>query len=299
MVVEKECGLSIRPSELESSIAAAKREALSAFGEDELLIEKYIAEGRHIEFQIFGDKHGHTIHLLERECTIQRRFQKILEESPSPALDDNLRIRMGETAVKVAKALNYDNAGTVEFLLDETTNDFYFLEVNTRLQVEHPVTEEITGLDLVEWQIEVAEGKPLPLQQEEIKGNGYAVEARLYAEDPAKDFLPATGVVQLWKVPQVEGLRIETAIQSGSEISIHYDPMIAKLILWDKNRRAAHRKMAYTLKHLKCLGLTTNQDFLLHLFEQAAIQQGEYDTHYVKNHVEGTSYTPKKVFKLR
>ena len=184
---------------------------------------------------------------------------------------------MGEAAVKAAKALKYDNAGTVEFIFDDTSRDFFFLEVNTRLQVEHPVTEEITGLDLVELQIEVAEGKPLPIKQEDVKANGYAIEARLYAEDPNNDFLPATGVVELWDVPPVEGLRVETAIKSSSEISIHYDPMIAKLIVWDKSRRAAHRKMAYTLRHLKCLGLTTNQDFLLHLFEQPAIQQGEYD----------------------
>lgn len=277
-------------SELESNIEGAKREAKSSFGDDELIIEKYIAKGRHIEFQIFGDKHGNAIHVLERECTIQRRYQKVLEESPSPVLDEKLRTVMGDAAVKAAKALNYDNAGTVEFIFDDTTNDFFFLEVNTRLQVEHPVTEEVTGLDLVELQIEIAEGKPLPLKQPEVKGNGYAIEARLYAEDPTNDFLPATGVVHFWDVPQVEGLRIETAIKSGSEISIHYDPMIAKIIVWDKNRNSAHRKMAYTLRHLKCLGLTTNQDFLLHLFEQAAIQQGDYDTHYIKNHFDATAF---------
>ena len=282
-----------KASELESNIAAAKREAQSSFGDDELIIEKYIAKGRHIEFQIFGDQHGNAIHMLERECTIQRRYQKVLEESPSPVLDENLRATMGTAAVKAAKALNYDNAGTVEFIFDDTTNDFFFLEVNTRLQVEHPVTEEVTGLDLVELQIEVAEGKPLPITQDEVTSKGYAIEARLYAEDANNDFLPATGVVQLWEVPQVEGLRIETAIQSGSEISIHYDPMIAKVIVWDKTRNAAHRKMAYTLRHLKCLGLTTNQDFLLHLFEQPAIQQGDYDTHYIKNNFDVTSFGKK------
>lgn len=285
-------------ADLEQNIAAAKREAQSAFGDDELIIERYIAKGRHIEFQIFGDKHGNAIHILERECTIQRRYQKVLEESPSPVLNDNLRDVMGEAAVKAAKALNYDNAGTVEFIFDETTNDFYFLEVNTRLQVEHPVTEEITGLDLVELQIETAEGKPLPITQEEVSGNGYAIEARLYAEDATNDFLPATGKVQLWEVPKVEGLRIETAVQSGSEISIHYDPMIAKIIVWDKNRRSAHRKMIYTLRHLKCLGLTTNQDFLLHLFEQTAVQQGDYDTHYIKNHFDANTFNKKTAFQL-
>ena len=275
-----------KPADLESNIKAAKRESKSSFGDDELIIERYIAKGRHIEFQIFGDKHGNAIHVLERECTIQRRYQKVLEESPSPVLTEALRQEMGEAAVKAAKALKYDNAGTVEFIFDDTSNEFFFLEVNTRLQVEHPVTEEVTGIDLVELQIEVAEGKPLPLTQDEVKGEGYAIEARLYAEDPTNDFLPATGVVKLWDVPSVDGLRIETAIKSGSQISIHYDPMIAKIIIWDKNRSTAHRKMAYTLKHLKCLGLTTNQDFLLHLFEQPAIQKGDYDTHYIKNHFD-------------
>ena len=287
-----------KAADLESNIKAAKRESKSSFGDDELIIERYIAKGRHIEFQIFGDKHGNAIHVLERECTIQRRYQKVLEESPSPVLTEALRQEMGEAAVKAAKALKYDNAGTVEFIYDDTSNEFFFLEVNTRLQVEHPVTEEVTGLDLVELQIEVAEGKPLPLTQAEVKGNGYAIEARLYAEDASNDFLPATGVVQLWDVPAVDGLRIETAIKSGSQISIHYDPMIAKIIVWDKNRSTAHRKIAYTLKHLKCLGLTTNQDFLLHLFEQPAIQKGEYDTHYISNHFDATTFNQKSTQQL-
>ncbi len=271
---------------LEKAIESAKREALSAFGDDELIIEKYIAQGRHIEFQIFGDRHGNALHLLERECTIQRRYQKVLEESPSPALDEGLRSKMGEAAIQAAKALNYDNAGTVEFIFDDKTKDFFFLEVNTRLQVEHPVTEAITGLDLVQMQIEVAEGRPLAIRQTDVKGNGYAIEARLYAEDAAHNFMPATGKVLHWEIPQVEGLRVDTAVCSGSEVSIHYDPMIAKLIVHDRNRATAHRKMAYTLRHLKCLGLTTNQDFLLHLFEKTAIQQGNYDTHFIQEHVD-------------
>lgn len=282
-----------KAEELENNIKSAKRESKSAFGDDELIIEKYISKGRHIEFQIFGDKHGNAIHILERECTIQRRYQKVLEESPSPVLTESLRHEMGEAAIKAAKALNYDNAGTVEFIYDDTTNDFFFLEVNTRLQVEHPVTEEVTGIDLVELQITVAEGNPLPITQAEVKGDGYAIEARLYAEDPINDFLPATGDVQLWDVPAVDGLRIETAIKSGSQISIHYDPMIAKIIVWDKTRSSAHRKMSYILKHLKCLGLTTNQDFLLHLFKQPTIQKGEYDTHYIKNHFDATAFGQK------
>lgn len=271
---------------LQKNIEAAKREAKSAFGDDELIIEKYIEKGRHIEFQIFGDQHGHAIHLLERECSVQRRYQKVWEESPSPVLDEALRSIMGEAAVKAAKALDYDNAGTVEFIFDEKTKSFYFLEVNTRLQVEHPVTEEVTGLDLVQMQIEVAEGRPLAISQADVKGNGYAIEARLYAEDASNNFMPATGNVLQWEVPQVDGLRVETAVGSGSEISIHYDPMIAKLIVHDQNRATAHRKMAYTLRHLTCMGLTTNQDFLLHLFEQQAIQQGDYDTQYIQKHID-------------
>ena len=285
-------------SELASQIASAQREALAAFGDDELIIEKYISQGRHIEFQIFGDKHGNAIHILERECTIQRRYQKVLEESPSPALTDTLRQEMGDAAVRAAKALNYDNAGTVEFIFDESNGSFYFLEVNTRLQVEHPVTEEITGLDLVKMQIEVAESNPLSVRQDDINSRGYAIEARLYAEDPAHDFTPSTGIILLWDIPQVEGLRIETAVETGSRISIHYDPMIAKMIVWDETRSGAHRKMLYILRHLKCMGITTNQDFLLHLFEQENVQKGDYTTHYIDQYVDFQKLDSKTEFQL-
>lgn len=270
-------------SELEKAIEAAQSEAQNAFGDSELIIEKYIALGRHIEFQIFGDKHGNAVHILERECSIQRRYQKIIEESPSPALSEELRTKMGEAALKAAKALHYDNAGTVEFMLDDQTQDFYFLEVNTRLQVEHPVTEEITGLDLVALQIKIAEGQPLPFSQPEIQAKGYAVECRLYAEDAQNDFMPATGKILHWQVPKVEGLRVETAVESGSEISIYYDPMIAKLIVWAETRAEAHRKMHYVLCNLLCLGLTTNQNFLSKLFENQLFREGKYDTHFLKS----------------
>ncbi len=280
--------------DIKTAIEAAKREAKSAFGDDELIIEKYIASGRHIEFQIFGDQHGNAIHLLERECTIQRRYQKIIEESPSPVLSDALRQKMGEAAVQAAKALKYDNAGTVEFIFDEKTKDFYFLEVNTRLQVEHPVTEEITGLDLVQMQIESVQGLPLTIQQNEVEGKGYAIECRLYAEDAANDFLPVTGKIQRFEIPKVEGLRVETAIQSGSEISVFYDPMIAKLIVWDDSRQAAQRKMQYVLSNLVCLGTTTNQDFLLHVLKNADFQQGNYDTHFIKNKLDLTAFAEKE-----
>ena len=270
-----------KAEDIEKAIEAAKRESMNAFGNDELIVEKYIASGRHIEFQIFGDQQGHAIHMLERECSIQRRYQKVIEESPSPVLDETLRTKMGDAAVRAAKALNYDNAGTVEFIFDDQTKEFYFLEVNTRLQVEHPVTEEVTGLDLVQLQIESAQGTALPYLQEEIKGSGYAIEVRLYAEDAANNFLPVTGKIERFEVPSVEGLRVETAIQSGSEISIFYDPMIAKLIVWDINRAAAHRKMQYVLRHLVCLGIKTNQNFLLHLLEQQSFLEGDYNTQYL------------------
>lgn len=287
-----------QPETMAVAVDAAKREAQNAFGNDELIIEKYIASGRHIEFQILGDQHGHILHILERECTIQRRYQKVIEESPSPVLTPALRQQMGEAAVKAAQALKYDNAGTVEFIFDDQTQQFYFLEVNTRLQVEHPVTEEITGLDLVQLQIEIAEGNPLTLIQEAIQAKGYAVECRLYAEDASNQFLPVTGTIQQWAIPQVEGLRVETAVQSGSEISMYYDPMIAKIIVWDEQRTAAHRKMKYALSNLLCLGITTNQDFLIQLFGNPQVTQGKYDTHFLANHFDyqqlNTHHTLKK-----
>ena len=278
--------------ELKASIEGAKREGLSSFGNDELIIEKYFPSSRHIEFQIFGDQHGNAIHILERECSIQRRYQKIIEESPSPALTDELRNEMGEAAVRAAKSLNYDNAGTVEFILSDK-NEFFFLEVNTRLQVEHPVTEEITGLDLVQMQIEVAEGRPLSVTQEDVKGNGYAIECRLYAEDAANDFMPAIGEILKWSTPEitgkagelagsVDGLRIETGVESGSVISTHYDPMIAKLITHGKDRAEGQRKMSAALANLNCLGLTTNQDFLKAILANADFQAGKYDTHFLQ-----------------
>ncbi len=268
--------------ELKASIEGAKREGQSSFGDDELIIEKYFPSSRHIEFQIFGDQHGNAIHLLERECSIQRRYQKIIEESPSPALTEALRSEMGEAAVKAAKSLNYDNAGTVEFILSDK-NEFFFLEVNTRLQVEHPVTEEVTGLDLVQMQIEVAEGRPLSVTQEDIKGNGYAIECRLYAEDAANDFMPATGKILKWSTPDIDGLRIETGVESGSVISTHYDPMIAKLITHGKDRAEAQRKMSAALSNLNCLGLTTNQNFLKAILANTDFQAGKYDTHFLLN----------------
>ncbi len=272
--------------ELQGAIDSAKREATNAFGDDELLIEKYIESGRHIEFQIFGDQHGNAIHLLERECTIQRRYQKVIEESPSPVMTEELRARMGQSAVLAAKALDYDNAGTVEFIYDDKTDNFYFLEVNTRLQVEHPVTEAITGLDLVQMQIESAMGMPLHLKQEDVVGNGYAIEARLYAEDASRDFAPVTGIVHKFEFPSIEGLRVESAIESGSEISMFYDPMIAKVIVKDKDRNAAQAKLAYALRHMICQGTITNQSFLQTLLEHQEFKSGNYDTQFIEKEID-------------
>ena len=268
--------------EITSLIDAAKREAINAFGDDEMIIEKYISSGRHIEFQIFADQQGNTIHLLERECTIQRRHQKVIEESPSPIMSNELREQMGASAVNAAKAINYDNAGTVEFIYDDNSGSYYFLEVNTRLQVEHPVTEEITGLDLVQMQIEVAQGLPLGVKQKDISANGYALEVRLYAEDPSTDFLPVTGTIHKFETPNVKGLRVETSICSGSEISIYYDPMIAKIIVHDTTRGNAHRKLRHVLRNMVCLGVTTNQDFLLKICANELFHKGKYNTHFIQ-----------------
>jgi len=275
--------------ELAKAIQSAKREANNAFGDDELIIEKYIDSGRHIEFQIFGDKHGNVIHLHERECSIQRRYQKVMEESPSPIMSDELRQRMGTAAVNAAKALEYDNAGTVEFIYDDKSGDFYFLEVNTRLQVEHPVTEEITGLDLVQMQIESAMGVPLQFEQANIPRNGYAIELRLYAENPENNFLPETGIIHHFNAPELNGFRLETSVGSGSEISIFYDPMIAKLIVHADNRLQAISKMKYVLEQLVCLGVTTNQGFLRDLMKHEKIKAGSYDTHFIQEEMNTTS----------
>ena len=272
--------------EIAVAIASAKREAKNAFGDDELLIEKYIASGRHIEFQIFGDQHKNVIHLLERECSIQRRYQKVIEESPSPIMTEALRKSMGDAAVLAAQAMDYDNAGTVEFIYDDISGAFYFLEVNTRLQVEHPVTEAITGLDLVQMQVQSAQGIPLQINQEEVIGNGYAIEARLYAEDAANNYAPVTGKIHNYQFPDVDGLRVESAIESGSEISIFYDPMIAKIIVKDTNRTNAHTKLLYVFQQLVCQGVVTNLPFLKTLLQHEEFRRGNYNTHFVQEKID-------------
>lgn len=268
------------PEEVQTAIEGAQREAQNSFGNSTIMLERYFPSARHIEFQIFGDQQGNVIHLLERECSLQRRYQKVVEESPSIALDESLRTQMGKAAITAAKAIQYDNAGTVEFILTND-NEFYFLEVNTRLQVEHPVTEMITGLDLVEWQILIASGHALPLSQEAVTSNGYAIECRLYAEDALNNFFPATGTILHWETTELEGLRYETGVQSGSEVSIYYDPMLAKVIAHAPTRQIAIQKMIYALQQLKCLGVTTNQAFLIALLQDKVMLPGTYDTNFI------------------
>ncbi|BDC99980.1 acetyl-CoA carboxylase biotin carboxylase subunit [Persicobacter psychrovividus] len=286
-------GMRVVNSEEEMSDAfdAAKREAKSAFGNDLMLLEKYFASSRHIEFQIFGDQHGQAIHLYERDCSIQRRHQKIIEESPSPALNEVTRARMGGVAVKAAEALNYDNAGTVEFLFAED-NSFYFLEVNTRLQVEHPVTEMITGLDLVEWQIRIAQGEKLPMEQAEIPQQGHALEVRVYAEDPSNNFLPQTGKILKFDYHQHPQVRVDAGVETGSEVSIYYDPMIAKVITHSATRAENLRLMHYTLEQTALIGVNNNIDFLKGIMRHEVFQSGEFDTQFlVKYQVESQPST--------
>ncbi len=271
-------------SEIEEAIDGARREAEKSFGDGALLLEKYIEHARHVEIQILGDTHGNLVHLFERDCSLQRRHQKIIEESPSPAMNDELRARMGAGAVNIGKALHYTNAGTVEFIL-APSGEFYFIEVNTRLQVEHPVTEMITGLDLVKLQIEIAEGKPLPFAQSDLQTSGHAIEARLYAEDPNNDFLPATGTIHDWLLPAIAGLRIDAGIEAGSEIGINYDPMLAKLIAHGATREEAIRKLCYALRRLSIQGVTTNQEFLLRLLEHAEFNNGNAHTGFIAEHL--------------
>ncbi|WP_420628285.1 acetyl-CoA carboxylase biotin carboxylase subunit [Candidatus Leptofilum sp.] len=266
--------------ELPEALATCRREAKQAFGSDELLLEALVFQPRHVEIQVFGDQQGNIIHLGERDCSIQRRHQKVIEEAPSPALTPELRAQMGETAVAAARAVNYDNAGTVEFLLDHQGN-YYFLEMNTRLQVEHPVTEMVTGQDLVAWQIAVAAGAPLPLAQDEISLNGHAIEARLYAENPANDFLPVTGPVLLWQSPAGEGVRVDDGIQTGDDISVHYDPMLAKIIVHGPDRETAVQRLDRALQTAVLLGFTHNLPYLQAIVQQPEFASGQYNTHFL------------------
>ncbi len=280
-----------RPEELLEALTAARREAQSAFGDATLLLERLIASPRHVEVQIFGDSHGALVHLGERECSIQRRHQKVIEETPSPALDDQLRARMAATALTVGRALGYTNAGTVEFVLDRDGR-FYFLEVNTRLQVEHPITELVTGLDLVRWQILVAEGKPLPLAQDQIRFTGHAVEARIYAEDPMAGYLPATGRIALWRPPtqsegsDATGVRVDAGVETGDEVSVHYDPLVAKISAHGADRAEALRRLEYALGETVLFGVRSNLDVLRRVLLHPAHLAGRLDTGFLERHAD-------------
>lgn len=269
--------------DFEKAFMAAKSEAKNAFGDDRVFVEKYLEEPRHIEIQIFADQFGNVVHLFERECSIQRRHQKVIEESPSVVLDPELREQMGNAAVEIARACKYVGAGTVEFLVDKYRN-FYFLEMNTRLQVEHPVTELITGLDLVSLQIDVANGLKLPFNQDEVTISGHALECRIYAEDPDNQFLPSTGKLHRHRIPSGPGVRVDSGIEEGQNVSIYYDPMISKLCVHASSRDKAIQKMKRALSEYEISGVSTTIPFCISVMENSFFQEGNYDTHYVQNH---------------
>ena len=281
-VVEKE-------SELKEQMTRAISEATSAFGDGSVFIEKYISSPRHIEIQIMADSHGNVLHFFERECSIQRRHQKVVEEAPSAILTPALRKKMGEAAIKVAKSCDYLGAGTVEFLLDADSN-FYFLEMNTRLQVEHPVSELIAGVDLVELQIRVARGEALPLKQEELKIVGHAFELRVYAEDPMNDFLPSVGKLDVYQLPTGKGIRVDNGFEEGMEIPIYYDPMLSKLITYAKTRDEAIALMLKAIENYKVEGVKTTLPFGEFVFKHKSFRSGDFNTHFVKDY-----YTPEKL----
>ena len=281
--------IAARESELAEQMERATSEALSSFGDGSVFIEKYVSEPRHIEIQVLADNYGNTVHLFERECSIQRRHQKIVEESPSSVLTPELRQKMGEAAVLVAKSCNYRSTGTVEFLLDEQLN-FYFLEMNTRLQVEHPVTEMITGIDLVEEQIKIARGEKLRFRQEDLTINGHALDLRVYAEDPLNDFLPSTGRLEKYKPPTGEGIRVDDGYTEGMAIPVYYDPMIAKLITHGRNRTEAIQKMKAAIADYSIVGVHTTLPFGSFVFEHDAFLSGRFDTQFVQKY-----YSPEKL----
>jgi len=273
-----------------AALEGAQREGEKSFGDARVLIEKYIEKPRHIEIQVFADAHGNAVHLFERDCSLQRRHQKVVEEAPAPGMPEDVRAAMGAAAVAAAKAVDYRGAGTVEFIVDASkglrADGFYFMEMNTRLQVEHPVTEEITGQDLVEWQFQVAAGEELPLDQHELFIEGHAIEVRLYAENPAKKFLPSTGTLHRLKFPMEDShIRIETGVTEGDAISIYYDPMIAKIIAWDSTRARAINRLESALRKLEVAGVTTNAAFLAECVDHKAFRAGDVDTGFIENHL--------------
>ncbi|MBC7429303.1 MAG: ATP-grasp domain-containing protein [Bacteriovorax sp.] len=270
-------------SEFQSALEGAKREALNAFGDETVLLEKYITSPRHIEIQVMSDQHGNHFHLFERECSIQRRYQKIIEESPSPAVTPELRKKMTEAAIKITSGINYEGAGTIELILD-TDGSFYFLEMNTRLQVEHPVTEMVTGLDLVRLQITVAQGDKLPFTQNDLKQRGHAIEVRIYAEDPDNEFLPSIGLIKKIGKTTVRDTRLDCGYIDGNAVTISFDPMLAKLISWGESREVAARKLNLALNDILFLGLKTNRDYLKRILTLPEFHNGETYTHFVKTY---------------
>jgi propionyl-CoA carboxylase alpha chain len=270
-------------SEFEEQMILAQNEARSSFGDDAVFIEKFVNQPRHIEIQVFADQHGNAVHLFERECSVQRRHQKVIEEAPSAVLTPEIREKMGAAAVQVCKACNYEGAGTVEFLIDANL-DFYFLEMNTRLQVEHPVTEEITGLDLVEWQIRVARGERLPKLQDELAIHGHAVEIRVYAEDSLNGFTPDIGTLNRYRIPTGKSVRVDDAFEEGMEIPIYYDPMIAKLVVWGKTRTEAIDRAIKAIDDYQISGVKTTLDFGKFVLKHEAFRSGKFDTNFVKEH---------------
>ncbi len=271
--------------EIEAALGAAAREAKAAFGDDAVYLEKYISRPRHVEIQILADSHGTVLSLGERECSLQRRHQKMVEEAPSVAVSPELRRAMGETAVRVASAAGYVNAGTCEFLLD-ADGKFYFLEMNTRLQVEHPVTELVTDIDIVQWQIRIAAGEKLPFAQNQLEPRGWAIECRITSEDPANGFLPSTGIVEYLRVPSGPGVRWDGGIEAGTEIGLHYDPMLAKLIVWGEDRPQAVARMHRALLELTVDGVETSRDFHLRLMEDAEFRRGEFDIQWLERRLD-------------
>ncbi|MEA2841819.1 MAG: 3-methylcrotonyl-CoA carboxylase alpha subunit [Methylobacteriaceae bacterium] len=273
-----------QPSEFTSQLPSAKRESASSFGDDRVLIEKYLERPRHVEIQVFADNDGNCVYLFERDCSIQRRHQKVIEEAPAPNFSEEMRERMGRAAVEAARAIGYAGAGTIEFLYDAAAEQFYFMEMNTRLQVEHPVTEMITGLDLVEWQLRVASGEKLPLRQDDLAIRGHAIEARLYAEDPEREFLPQTGRLTHLSFAEGENIRVDTGVKAGDAISVYYDPMIAKLIVWGADRDAAIRRFGFALGETQIAGLKTNIGFLARLANHPAFKAADLDTRFIERH---------------
>ncbi len=263
-------------------LRTAQSEAKAAFGNDAVYIEKYIASPHHIEFQILADKMGNTVHLFERECSVQRRHQKVVEETPSCLLSEEVRMKMGETAVAAAKAVNYHGAGTIEFIVDDDQN-FYFLEMNTRLQVEHPITERVVGLDLVKEQINIANGLPLSFKQEDLKQTGHSIQCRIYAEDPDKNFMPCPGIIRHVREPHGFGIRIDGYVYEGFEIPLYYDPLIAKLIVWGQTREDAISRMKRALYEYKITGIKTSISFLERIMDAPEFISGKYNTHFIEN----------------